>query len=246
MKNYSQNGTEQEVILDYFSNKKDGKFLEIGAFDPFLFSNTRALVEMGWSGVMVEPDKVCMDRLKKEYSNNNKITLIEKAIAEHNGQIEFYSSNGDAVGTTNLDHVELWSSAVNFNKIVVESLSMFEFLKTHGQDVDFLNIDVESTNIDLFNLIPDSFFEKLQLFCIEHNNKEEYILEKLYKFGFKELLFNPENLILCKPLKRDENFTNIKNRIIDLKDYICSDYCSDPKEIYTQIEKLKNKIKKYI
>jgi len=246
MKNYSQNGTEQKIILDYFSNREDGKFLEIGAFDPFLFSNTRALVEKGWTGVMVEPDRICFEKLKKEYSNNSKITLIDKAISSYNGHIEFYSSNGDAVGTTNLEHVELWSPAVNFNKIIVETLSMSDFLLNYGDNVDFLNIDVESTNIELFNLIPDYFFEKLKLLCIEHNNEENYILEKLSKFGFKELLFNPENLIIGKALSRDDYYFSIKNKINDLKDYICSDFCEAPSETYKEIRKLEDKIKKYI
>ena len=65
MTDYSQNG-EQPIILDLWAahqklERKDqpvphpGRFLEIGAWDPIHFSNTRALIELGWSGVIIEP-----------------------------------------------------------------------------------------------------------------------------------------------------------------------------------------------
>ena len=64
---YSQNN-EQTYILEAFAEKSDGRFLDIGAYDAKLLSNTRALYERGWSGVMVEPSpgpmKVPDDRLR--------------------------------------------------------------------------------------------------------------------------------------------------------------------------------------
>lgn len=64
MKNYSQY-TEQAAILGAFGfdaeghghgpDKPDCRFLDIGAWHPTIFSNTRALIELGWSGVIIEP-----------------------------------------------------------------------------------------------------------------------------------------------------------------------------------------------
>ena len=51
---YSQRD-EEKYILEAFDGKTDGRFLDIGAWHPTVFSNTRALIEMGWSGVMIEP-----------------------------------------------------------------------------------------------------------------------------------------------------------------------------------------------
>ena len=53
--NYSQGG-EQAAILEYFGEKRDGRFLDVGAFDFRGLSNVRALAERGWGGVLVEPD----------------------------------------------------------------------------------------------------------------------------------------------------------------------------------------------
>ncbi len=56
MKDWSQNG-EQQIILNHLKDFKGvGRFLDIGAYNGTDLSNTRALLEMGWSGVLVEPN----------------------------------------------------------------------------------------------------------------------------------------------------------------------------------------------
>jgi hypothetical protein len=59
MKSYSQYG-EDLIILDAFAGSQyledePGTFLDIGAWHPTIFSNTRALIERGWAGVIIEP-----------------------------------------------------------------------------------------------------------------------------------------------------------------------------------------------
>lgn len=53
MKDYSEHG-EQEHILNFFKGQKRGRFLDIGAFNGLQISNTRALLELGWTGVYIE------------------------------------------------------------------------------------------------------------------------------------------------------------------------------------------------
>jgi hypothetical protein len=54
VKRYSQ-FEEQDHILQAVKNITEGRFLDIGCWDAVTFSNTRALFELGWSGVMIEP-----------------------------------------------------------------------------------------------------------------------------------------------------------------------------------------------
>lgn len=200
MKRYSQN-SEQDTILEYFNNNGKGiKYIEIGGYSPFTFSNTRALYELGASGVIVEPSPECMASFENEYVNEPRIKLVQAAITDSDGIVEFYNSVGDAISTTDIAHKEKWEKgySVNYNKITVKSISMDTFLKEHGQEVDFINIDVESTNWQLFNLIPDWFFNRLKMICIEHDGKNVEMETKLKSFGFRKILFNGENLIMVK------------------------------------------------
>jgi len=194
---YSQND-EQDYICNYF-NQNEGFFLEIGAFDPKVFSNTRSLVERGWSGIYVEPSPICAEKFRVEYKENDKINLVEAAVSDIDGFDTLYDCNGDAVSTTDIDHKIKWEIGdMKFNEIQVELISMESLLKTINQKVDFLNLDVEGTNIKLFDLITDDFWSNLKMLCIEHDGKEVYIAEKLKDFGFKFISHNAENLILAK------------------------------------------------
>jgi hypothetical protein len=69
VKNYSQFDEQKHILAAFASGYPEGseaerrakeergpyRFLDIGCWDPITFSNTRALVELGWSGVMIEP-----------------------------------------------------------------------------------------------------------------------------------------------------------------------------------------------
>lgn len=199
METYSQNN-EQDYILEYFKENNSGKYLEIGSFHPTKFSNTRALYEKGWEGILVEPSPNCMKRLEEAYINEPRITLVQAAITDYDGVITFHNTEGDAIGTTDISHKDKWErgSGVKYTEITVKSISMETLLKQHGSEIDFINIDVEGTNWQLFNLIPDWFFNTIKMICIEHDGKNVEMEQKLSSFGFKKILFNAENLIMAK------------------------------------------------
>lgn len=195
---YSQN--EEEIyILDYFSDKPKGKFIDIGSYDVFKFSNVRALYEKGWEGVMIEPAPQNFAAIAEHYKDEPRIKVLNVAVGETNGEIDFYESNGDAVGTTDEAHMKKWGDAgIKYSKIRVPQISVVDFFNEHGKDTDFISIDTEATNIVVFRNIPDWVFERAQLICIEHDLNQEEIQDKLDNFGFFTLYVNGENLLLGK------------------------------------------------
>ena len=58
---YSQNN-EQDIIMQYFIGNR-GTFLDIGANDGVTLSNTYALQQAGWGGVLVEPSEEAFNRI---------------------------------------------------------------------------------------------------------------------------------------------------------------------------------------
>lgn len=204
MEKYSQNN-EEEIILDQVNRLgiTNGKFLDVGAFHPKVFSNTRALYENGWTGVIVEPSPICFNEFKREYEFDPKMTLLNLAISSENneGLIDFYESNGDAVSTTEVLHKEKWEQTpgVSFNKIQVPAMSMTNFIGEHGLDADLISIDVESKNIDLFNSIINLLDNTaIKIMCIEHDGYYDYMIAKMAEKKFRCVLYNNENLIFVK------------------------------------------------
>lgn len=203
---YSQND-EQKHILDYFKGVNNGLFIEIGAYHPFQFSNTRCLVELGWKGVYVEPSPICAEHFKKEYLDNKNIVLVEKAIMPNNvnNMVVFYESGGDAVSSTSTEHVRKWTEgngAENkpvFKEIRVPAMPIVDFLlKYNGDNCDFFNLDVESLNIQIFREIPFWFWKRVKLVCIEHDGNIIEISARLTGEGFSVISINSENIIMGK------------------------------------------------
>ena len=193
---YSQNN-EQVYIDDYFYGFI-GKFIDIGAYDVFKFSNTRRLYELGWSGIMVEPAPQNYRNIDEHYMDEPRIEVLNCAVGVTGGMIEFYSCQ-DAVSTSDKAHMEKWNAAgVPYEKIEVMQVNVIDFMKQYCHNVDFLNIDTEGTNIALFRMIPDWVFEQIKMLCIEHDNNNEEIEVRLRRFGFKTLYLNAENIILGK------------------------------------------------
>lgn len=195
---YSQN-SEESFILDFFEKKEKGKFIDIGAFHVFQFSNTRALYEKGWGGVLVEPAPSNYKAIADHYKDEPRIEVLNVAIGETTGEIDFYESGGDAVGTSDEKHMKKWGDAgVKYTKIKVPQVSVEEFFYKHIDDTDFISIDTEATNMAIFRVIPDYVFWQIKLFIIEHDNCQKEIEDHLERFGFTTLYMNSENILLGK------------------------------------------------
>lgn len=194
---YSQND-EEKYITEYFKNI-NGKFLDIGGYNPFKFSNTRKLYEMGWSGIYIEPSPICFKNFVDEYANEPKIELINKAVTTtKNNKIKFYESNGDAVSTTHENHRDKWqSSGANFNEIEVDTISISD-IEEQYKFIDFISLDVESTNFEIFQAFSDNYLSKLKMICIEHDGNISAIQNRLQSLNFKLTALNPENIIMSK------------------------------------------------
>lgn len=192
---YSQN-KEEHFIIEYF-NGKVGKCIDIGAFHPFKFSNTRRLIELGWSAVLVEPAPSLFKLFEELYSTDNNITILNCAIGDTTDHVKFYESEGDAVSTTSEEHREKWG-VVPYKEITVPMMETTWFFNQYCKEVDFVSIDTEGTNMIVFRLIPDWVWQEIKLICVEHDGFYHEIKGKLIDFGFKEIHRNAENIILGK------------------------------------------------
>lgn len=190
---------EQSFIEQKFSGQTKGKFLDIGSFHVFTFSNVRWLYEQGFKGVMVEPSKSNYQAIADHYAEDKDMVVLNVAIGEENGEITFYDCGDDAIGTTEVGHRDRWAAAgVKYETTTVRQVSVIDFFNEYGKDVDMISLDTESTNINIFRLIPDWVFNRLKLLVIEHDGNQEEIEERLSPFGFEVVYQNAENLLLVK------------------------------------------------
>jgi FkbM family methyltransferase len=190
---YTQ-GQEERFILDALGGHI-GRFLDIGAFHPKVFSATRALYELGWSGVMIEPSPGPFRALMDEYGNDDRIELICAAIGKDRGLKKFYSSD-DAIGTLEREHFDKWSKHAKYNgSFWVPTLTISDILEQFGA-FEFVNIDTEGISASICLDLAKSQMRP-RCICVEHDGRQAELLDAWQQRGYRPLLSNAENLVFA-------------------------------------------------
>lgn len=199
---YTQN-KEQEYILEYFKDFK-GTLLDIGANDGKTFSNSLALIELGWEAVLVEPSPCTFEKLKELHKDRDNVKCYNVAIGETSGKMKFYESGhhlkdkSDYALLSTLDPNETikWRKAgIEFKEIEVDVLP---YESIFGK-FDFITIDAEGIDIEILKQID---LTHTSLLCIEWNSivaNKLVILEYCSQFGMNKIIYESgENLLICR------------------------------------------------
>lgn len=199
MKNYSQND-EQDFILNFFDGRI-GTLLEIGAFDGLTFSNTRALMEAGWAGVLVEPDPFNVAKL---LVNPVPGTIVVCAAVYHEQSlammgIETVEGRGWASTICPRLMVQDRLHKPHSSLVYVPTITPTDLLCRFGL-FDFISIDAEGCDAAILNSIPVKMLARCDLLCIEPTDMEEriYMIAQFDRIGFKVCHETPENILACK------------------------------------------------
>lgn len=195
---YSQND-EEKWIVDFFAGRV-GRFIDIGAYDGKTFSNVRALLDLGWSGILIEPAPSVIPALCMNVEcYGDRANVMTCAVGSTDGNVRFFDEAG-AVATTSEQHMKKWSGKTTFRECEVLQVTPNTLLDLVGdKGIDFINIDVEGANIDIARLMPwHRLMPTLSIIVIEHDRHQAEIIEMLSGFGFTKLHENRENLILVR------------------------------------------------
>jgi FkbM family methyltransferase len=200
---HSQN-KEEEAILKYFGEHK-GTFLDIGSNDGITLSNTRALAELGWCGVLVEPAPIAFRKLKSLYESEKKgcFYLYNCAIGNNNGTAVLHDSGsllkkGDTslVSTLVPSEKKRFESVLTYEEVEVKVYRWKTFFnRLTIKKFDFVSIDCEGLDLDILKQMDIDALE-IKVFCIEWNGNQK-IKDEIDKImiSFKVIYTSGENLI---------------------------------------------------
>lgn len=194
---YSQN-QEEEIIINNLP--KQGTVLDIGAYDGVVFSNSRALIEQGWKAVLVEPSPIVFSQLLKNTEQyKDQIILVNGAISAGPSTFEtFYDSMGDAISGYDTNHLIKWNGHLSWRPMLIKTINVKELLTVIGNEFEFVTIDVEGTNLEILMAMPWGDMPKVQMVCVEYDNKAPQMTDYMKQFGFYLIHRNGENLIFKK------------------------------------------------
>jgi hypothetical protein len=198
---YSQNN-EEAVLLEFFGDKADGTLLEIGAFHPTRLSNTRALLERGWSGMLCDMSPFSLAQLVRAYEGNESVRVVGGVItveASGPGSVwlvapdESLGRDG-AVSTTEAWHRDKWAGQGHV-PYVCATISLEELCAMLPGKVDLVSIDTEGTSMDLAMAFDWERFA-VDAVVVEHDGSDTLI--KRLAGSHEVVAVNAENLILVR------------------------------------------------
>ena len=209
-------GKGSVVQTAFVSIKPMGRLLEIGAFDAFAMSNSRALIELGWSAVLFEPSPGPLRALVKEYGNNPKVEVVAAAVivggtnvlalrgmgADKSNALVKLRITDDAVtaDASNEAHLKKWEGYGFYGTMTVLGVSLARVFEVWGP-FDFVSIDTEGTSADLFKRMIE-LGERPRCVVVEHDNRWDE-MRKAAELGGYRLMHDPK-----------ENGTNV---VLELK-----------------------------
>lgn len=190
---YSQYNEEGFIL----ANTPDaGRFLDVGAWNAKQFSNTRALYEKGWSGVMIEPSPEPFLGLLKEYGKEPRIDLLCAAMGFEREGIVILHATADAVSTTDEAVHALWKDAGGYYGKFWTPIVTWNKIMTQFGRFEFVNLDAEGISVDLLHALLATEMMPACI-CVEHDGRTNEAIEAATGRGYKVVYGNGTNLVLA-------------------------------------------------
>lgn len=198
----SQNG-EDLVLWRFFEGKRDGFFVEIGAFDGVSFSNTYFFEAVGWSGILVEavPEMIAAARQHRPFSR-----CVHAVVGSAVGRSRFHVVNGPGgVATLSFSEAdELHRDRVrkeggSIREIQVPLQTLDAILGEVDAPIDFISIDVEGGELEVLKGFSLDKYQP-RVLVVEDNSagRDTRVREWLGARGYVERLRIEQNAFYCR------------------------------------------------
>jgi FkbM family methyltransferase len=161
---------EDTVVLNYFKDKKNGFYVDVGCYHPIHRNNTYLLHKKNWNGINIDTSEFSIDLFN--YLRPNDLNY-NCAISNKNEIISlFYQKELSQLSTTDKDQAETVFQG-NIKEKAIQAFTLDEILnkdKFKDVKIDFLDIDVEGADLKVLEGLSFDKF-KPELVCVEIHTK---------------------------------------------------------------------------
>ncbi|WP_246838284.1 FkbM family methyltransferase [Leptospira meyeri] len=176
------------VLRDLFGDKKKGYYVDIGAYDPYRFSNTSYFYELGWTGINIEPSPDGYKRFEIHRIRDQNLNI---GIGLAESELVYYRFEEAALNTFDAERVKFLEETTNYKskdnvKVKVRPLASVLQEFAPNQEIDFMNIDVEWNEI---SVLKSGDWKKF---------RPKVILIEILDFDLETITKNPIHLLLIE------------------------------------------------
>lgn len=181
------------VISNILDNKKNGVFVDVGAYDGNIVSNTLYLEDcLGWSGICIEPNPNAFTKLKE----NRLSKCINVGISDTESEMDFCRVTG---------YAEMLSGFIDYLSEEHKNRIQREIDKTNGtvelirvktkllctifdeydvKYIDYLSVDTEGNELRVLKSID---YDKcyIKVISVENNDNSDDVKNFIESKGFQ-------------------------------------------------------------
>jgi len=146
-------------------------------------NHTEVLVKLGARVIAVEPQSNCIKYLKKRFKNNSQVTIIEKGLADKEGELKLYICEEAPTISTFSERWKanpLWKG-YRWNKEKIISVTTLDNLIEIFGLPDYCEIDVEGYE----NKVLKGLTKHIPIIYFEPNDDTEKNIKYLRSLGYK-------------------------------------------------------------
>lgn len=143
---------EDVIVRKQFpKRKRDGRYLDIGAYHPFRFSNTAYLWMKGWSGVNVDANPKSIELFRKVRKGDVNLcaaivpqSAIEQGLTEIELRLPAKRDDKSGISATGTLNERIAEAGEMTDTVTVPAQAIQQILQAHDlRGLDYLNVDVE-------------------------------------------------------------------------------------------------------
>ncbi len=148
-RSYSQNG-EDVVLWRALGGVAQGRYIDVGAYEPALGSVSNAFYQRGWRGITIDP---IHDHAEKHRSKRPGDVMIEAAISAKDAGSTVINQIAASVPSTMIDEIGAGHESADWalNHVVVPVRTLDDILSKAGWtglDIHFMTVDVGGSEAD--------------------------------------------------------------------------------------------------
>lgn len=144
----------QQMYYAAFGDRRDGSFVEVGAYDGITYSNTYHLAVGGWSGVYVEPVEKLYEKCIGNHKNHPGVLVLMELVGDPSSSPQELWFDGVELYSTKkwlVDELSATGKTEHFGTIQPISLDYVLELCKVSRHFELLVIDVEGAELDVLN-----------------------------------------------------------------------------------------------
>ncbi|KKR72893.1 hypothetical protein A3A55_03280 [Candidatus Roizmanbacteria bacterium RIFCSPLOWO2_01_FULL_40_14] len=225
---------KEDLLMSRLIKKQKGFYVDVGAYDPHRFSNTKHFYLKGWRGINIEPDVINYQKFVKDRPHDSNLNI---GIGTREATLTFYIFFPDTLSTFSEKSAKQYQKEgfklAKELKVPVKTLSAILNTYAKKRAIDFLSVDTEG--LDLL-VLKSNDWKKFRptVICVETSlpsgisggHQDTRIEDYLRKMQYKKVFTTASNSIfLDKSRGHEKSVVVVTHEATtgpahDLRDYL--------------------------